>query len=264
LDSKKVVLVTGSTSTIGRQLIEHLAARGCIVYAGARNPEKLTKKVNYIRPITLDITVDNDCKTAIQRIVDEEGRIDVLINNAAYTLTGPITDFNAQDYINLLDTNVVGAFRLLRCVYTHMKQQKSGRIINITSLNGLVSLPNFSLYSSSKFALEALGLALRQEWQQDGIWITNVAPGALKSELQVGDQGINTDRTARQKFWILRILMPMVTQKKVVEKIATVIYCKTPPARVILGMDAHITTFLNRVLSSTMWDLLLRFVWNKK
>ncbi len=257
-----VILVTGGSGGLGKVLVETLAAKNFIVYSGDLKPGDNTDN-ELIRPLEFDITSDQDCSDAIQKIIDEEGRIDILINNAAYSLAGPTVDFETDDFINIINTNAVGSFRLLRNVYHHMKKQGSGRIINITSLNGLIAFPNFGLYSASKFAAEALGTALRYEWQKDGIWVTNIAPGAIKSD--DGDNiKMSSHKSAREKFFLLRVLLPMTTRKMIVKKIEKVIDSPSPPARVIIGMDALITTLLKRLLPLYFWDLLLRYIWNKK
>ena len=259
---RKTILITGCSSGLGEKLAEALSSRGYKVYAGARNPEDIKIRGKLIRPVKLDITKEAQCEEAIRYIIEKEGKIDVLINNAGYTIAGPTSDFTPQDYLNILDTNAVGAFRLVRLVLPQMKKQKSGKIINITSLNGLISLPNFGLYSSSKFALEALGQALRYELAKDNISVTNVAPGAILSKSLKGKS--LPHRSAREKFLLLKILMPMITQEEVVRKINSIIDNPHPPARAILGRDAKITYFLQKVLPFSVWDKLLLFVWNKK
>lgn len=260
---KRVVLVTGCTSGLGEALARSLSSVGFTVYAGARNPDKLKVKAIRLHPVRLDITSDRECELAVKKIIKEEGRIDVLINNAGYTLVGRTAGFSPQEYLQILNTNAVGAFRLIKLVYPHMKAQKSGKIINITSLNGLVSLPNFGLYSSSKFALEALGLALRYEFAKDGVWVTNVAPGAIARKSE-GIEKRLPHRTAREKFFLLRLVMPMITQEKVVGEILRLLKNPSPPARLVLGADAKITSRLHKLLPGGIWDKLVRYVWSKK
>lgn len=264
----QVILVSGCSRGLGKLLVETLAARGFVVYAGIRKPEDIehlrhTWKESYssIYPLKLDITLDKDCQRAVKKIIAKEKHIDVLVNNAGYGLSGPTDRFTSQEYLDILDTNAVGAFRLIREVIPQMRSQKRGQIINITSLNGIVSLPNFGLYSSSKFALEALGLALRQELKKDGIWVSNIAPGAIASKKKFINKPSHVP--AREKFWLIRILMPMVTQEEVVRAVEKVINQPKPPAQVILGRDAQITTFLQRFLPQRIWDFLLSFVWQK-
>jgi NAD(P)-dependent dehydrogenase (short-subunit alcohol dehydrogenase family) len=261
--TKKVVLITGCTSDLGGALAESLVSRGYIVYAGAREPKTLRSDTALLHPVRLNVTIENECKDAVNKIIEEEGRIDVLINVAANSLAGPTIEFSEKEYLDILNINTIGAFRLIRLVCPHFISQRSGRIINITSINGLVALPNFGLYSSSKFAIEALGLSLRYELAKYGVWVTNVAPGAIASGDKVDSKKL-PHKSAREKFWILRVLMPMVSRKKIVQKIIDTLDCHLPPARILLGTDAKIMYFLQRFLPQRVWDWLIRFIWNKK
>ncbi|OGM10393.1 hypothetical protein A2159_01945 [Candidatus Woesebacteria bacterium RBG_13_34_9] len=254
---KKVVFITGASSGLGKVIADKLDSEGYVVYRGVKEQEEVRHK----KDIRLDISSDDDCAIAIEKIRKEESRIDVLINNAGYTLAGETCKFGSNEYLNILNVNSVGAFRLIKKVVPIMKKQRSGKIINITSLNGLVSLPNFGLYSSSKFALDAQGIALRYELAKDGIWVINVAPGAIENK----EKSTNLPhKPAREKLWILKLLMPMISREEVSEKIEEIIKKPNPPARVILGNDAKITYFLQRFLPSCCWDKLMLYVWNKK
>lgn len=264
----QIVLITGCSRGLGKLLTETLTSKGFIVYAGLRKPGDVKRLKSLwkdshptIHTMKLDITVEEDCKKAIREIVVNEGRIDILINNAGYTLAGPVNGFTAQEYLDILNTNTVGTFRLIQEVVPQMRSQKAGRIINITSLNGLLVFPNFGLYSSSKFALEALGLALRYELKNSSIWVTNVEPGAIATESAPPKKFSHVP--VREKFWLIRKLMPMVTQEKVIKKIEKVINSSRPPARVIIGRDAKVTTFLQRFLPQRLWDFLLSLIWKR-
>lgn len=257
---KKIILITGASSGLGKTLVKELS-KNFVVYAGARNPEGVEEGRN-IKPIKLDITSEKDCLDVVERIVEKEGRIDVLINNAGYALVGPTTDFKTEEFLKILDTNIVGAFRLIKYAVPYMKKQKGGRIINITSLNGIISLPNFGLYSSSKHGLHALGIALRYELQKYGIWVTNLAPGAIASESKTTKS--LPHKPAREKFRILSVLMPMLTKRDITEKVREIIDSYHPPAQVIMGADAKITAFLSRFFPSFVWDYLMNLVWSKK
>jgi NAD(P)-dependent dehydrogenase (short-subunit alcohol dehydrogenase family) len=256
----KVILITGTSSGLGEVITKILSSQN-IVYAGARSPDEVPVGTN-IKPIKLDITSEADCKEGVEKIIREEGRIDVVINNAGYGLVGPTTDFSSEDFLKILDTNTVGAFRLIKYVVPHMKKRKEGRIINITSLNGLISLPNFGLYSASKHGLEALGIALRYELIKYGIWVTNLAPGAIYSKEEYTKA--LPHKPAREKFRILYFLMPMVTREQIARKIEELIETPRPPVEVLMGADAKITTFLKRFLPSFAWEYLMNFVWSKK
>lgn len=257
---KKIILITGANSGLGKTLAKELS-KDFVVYAGARNPGEVEEGRN-IKSIKLDITSEKDCKDAMEKVVENEERIDVLINNAGYALVGPTTDFKTEEFLKILDTNIVGAFRLIKYAVPYMKKQKGGRIINITSLNGIISLPNFGLYSSSKHGLHALGIALHYELQKYGIWVTNLAPGAIASEGKTTKS--LPHKPAREKFRILSLLMPMLTRRDVAEKVRELIDSSHPPAQVIMGADARIVTFLKKILPSCLWDKLLFYIWSKK
>ncbi len=258
---QKVILITGTSSGLGKVLAEKFSSRNT-VYAGTRDQNEAPVGKN-IKPIKLDITSEKDCREAVEGIVKEKGRIDVLINNAGYGLAGPATDFSSEDFLKILDTNTVGAFRLIKYAVPYMKKQRRGKIINITSLNGLLSLPNFGLYSASKHGLHALGVALHYELAKYGIFVTNLAPGAISSGLE-GKGKLFPHKPAREKFRILNFLMPMVTREQVAQKIQEIMETPRPPAQIVMGADARITTFLKRFLPPFAWEYLMNFVWSKK
>ncbi len=263
---KQVILITGCSSGLGKFLAEKLSQRGSIVYAGVRNESdkknlegfSQEKKV-LLHPVILDVTRQNTIHAAIKRITTTEKRIDVLINNAGYTLTGPAMSVSMQDFQKLLDVNVLGAFALMQAVYPSMKKNGRGKIINITSLNGLLALPNFSLYSASKFALQALSIAMRYELQKERIWITTLAPGAIGHNHTMDTKEL-PHKPAREKFFLLKLLMPMVKEEEIAKEIETIIASDEPKSTIILGNDAYITLFLQRFLPAIVWEKLMHFV----
>jgi short-subunit dehydrogenase len=258
----KVVLITGASSELGGEIIKKFLNEKYVIYAGTREVNKIKIYHPKLHPIKLDITSDKSCIQAVKRIFKLEGRIDVLINAAGYSTAGPALDINPNDYLFLLNTNVVGAFRLIQQVVPIMKKLKQGRIINITSLCGLISLPNFGAYSSSKFAFEALGSALRYELAKDNIWVTNVAPGAIKSN------NVNKismpHKPMREKIRLLSLLMPMITPETIAQKIFKITKKNRPPASLILGIDSKISYLLHKLLPSRLWDRLQFFLLYKK
>jgi short-subunit dehydrogenase len=252
---KKVVLITGGSSGLGKQLVSFLRMKEYIVYSGVRK-----KDSSDAYSLSLDVTNFDQCEDAIKTIIQKEGRVDVIINNAGNTIVGPFENFSDKDFLQLLDVNTVGAFRLMKAVLPYMEKQKGGRIINITSLNGSVALPNFSLYSASKFALDALGSATRIEMSKKNICITNVAPGAMKRESS--ESKALPHKSAREKFLLLRLLMPIIEYKDVVQEVVKIIESKYPPLRVVIGNDAKITLLVQKILPASFFERLLQFVWN--
>ncbi|HET7098877.1 MAG TPA: SDR family NAD(P)-dependent oxidoreductase [Patescibacteria group bacterium] len=257
----KIILVTGASSGLGKAIVTNLSSRGFTVYAGARDLSKLVKGKNII-PVMLDITIDDSCKKVVEKIIKKDGKIDILINVAGYSLSGPTLDFSSKDFSLILNTNVIGAFRLIKEVVPNMQKRKSGKIINITSMSGLIAFPNFGLYSASKFALEALGKSLGYELAKDHISVTNVAPGAIKSETEV--KPLFKHKTAREKFKFLNFLMPMVTKEQISNKVLDIIKDPNPPPSVILGADTKIIYFIQKILPTALWNKLQYFVWNRK
>lgn len=256
---QKVALVTGASSRLGNLVINEFLSKGFIVYGASRKSTSGKHK-----SIKLDVTSDRDCKTAITKIIKEEGRLDVLVNVAGVTFTGEGVSFSSNDYLDILNTNAVGAFRLLREVVPHMKGQGGGKIINVTSLNGLVSLPGFALYSSSKHALEALGLAMSYELKANNIYVTNIAPGAIDFGSMKNEKKSTAHKPAREKFRILYYLLPMVKAHGIAKKVLEVAESKHPTNRIVMGRDARIMTTMQRVLPRRVWNSLMNYVWHKK
>lgn len=265
---QQVALISGCSGNLGRLAVEALGAHGFVVYAGLRNISTHEELTSYwqsrypnVHPISLDVTRDVDCQAATGHIMAAHGRLDILINNAALSLAGPTDQFTTQQFLDLLNVNLVGAFRLTREAVRVMKQQRSGRIINITSLNGLVALPNFGLYSASKFGLEALGSALRIELRSSNIWLTNIAPGAIRSD-EVSSPRSLPHTPAREKFRLLRVALPMISTTDVVHAILKVVHSPAPPANLTLGRDARLAILLQRYLPNPIWNALIQRLWD--
>jgi NAD(P)-dependent dehydrogenase (short-subunit alcohol dehydrogenase family) len=159
----KVALVTGSTTGIGYETAIHLAKNGFLTYATVRNLQK-SKEIQEIAEaerlpldvIQLDVTNDESIAMAINRVISESGRIDVLVNNAGYGLIGSVEDMSIEELKAQYGTNVFGVFRVTKTVLPYMRKQHSGSIINISSIAGRIALPLYSAYVSTKFAIEGL------------------------------------------------------------------------------------------------------------
>lgn len=255
---KKVALITGATSDLGKEVVKKLSAKGYIVFATSR--EKFTPENKNVVAFLLDVRNREKCEDVVKKIIKKRKRIDCLINIAGYTISGPTLSFEEDDLKELLDVNLFGPFRLIKIVYPFMKRAGGGRIINITSLNGLVSLPNFGLYSSSKHALEALGNALYYELYKEKIFVTNLAPGAIKKE---DGKLLIPHKPAREKFFILKLLMPMLKAEEVAEVIVELLENPSPPPTLVMGADAKIVLALKGILPGFIWSRLMRYVWER-
>lgn len=262
---KKVIVITGCSSGLGKFMAEQLAREGNIVYAGIRDREKINKlrtewKSNNlpIHTISLDITSP---KNTLKNIFKKEKRINVLINNAGNTISGPAMEESIDNFKKLLEVNLFGAFKMMLEIYPMMKKQGGGKIINITSLNGLLALPNFALYSASKFALQGLSNAVKYEVQRDNIWVTALSPGAIERDRNNAKKLSHIP--AREKFFFLKLLIPMLQPHDILRKINELIQMEEPPSTVIMGRDAKITLFLQKFLPQFFWERIMYFVWNK-
>ena len=180
----KVVLITGGSSGIGKAIGEFLFHKGFIVYGTSRNPEKIT---NSIFPLlALDVRNTESIQDAVAKVIALSGRIDVVINNAGVGITGPLEEIPTAEIKNNFETNFFGPIEVMKAVLPQMRSQKSGLIINITSIAGYMGLPYRSVYSASKGALELITEALRMEVASFGIHITNVAPGDFATNIASG------------------------------------------------------------------------------
>jgi NAD(P)-dependent dehydrogenase (short-subunit alcohol dehydrogenase family) len=176
----KVVLITGCSTGIGRDLAQRLTESSYTVVATARKVEALNDIPAALK-LPLDVTCPESVCCAVDEVIQRFGRIDALVNNAGYGLRGVVEEISDEQARQVYDVNVFGMIRMVRAVAPHMRKQKSGRIINVSSIAGRVSTPVNGLYSSTKFALEALSDALRVELAPFGVQVVVVEPGAIKT-----------------------------------------------------------------------------------
>ena len=180
----KVVLITGGSSGIGKSIGEFLQQKGFVVYGTSRNPERIENSVFPL--VALDVRNTESIKKAVSEVIEKSGRLDIVINNAGVGITGPLEEIPSEEIKNNFETNLFGPIEVMKAVLPQMRTQKSGLIINITSIAGYMGLPYRSVYSASKGALELITEALRMETKSFGIHITNVAPGDFATNIAAG------------------------------------------------------------------------------
>lgn len=180
----KVVLITGGSSGIGKSIGEFLHQKGFVVYGTSRNPEKVLNSVFPL--IALDVRNADSIHLAVAEVLATSGKLDVVINNAGVGITGPLEEIPMNEIRNNFETNFFGPIEVMKAVLPQMRGQKSGLIINITSIAGYMGLPYRSIYSASKGALELITEALRMEVKSFGIQITNIAPGDFATNIAAG------------------------------------------------------------------------------
>jgi NAD(P)-dependent dehydrogenase (short-subunit alcohol dehydrogenase family) len=179
-----VVLITGGSSGIGKSIGEFLHKKGFVVYGTSRHPEKITS--SQFPLIALEVRDVQSIQKAITEVISKSGKLDILINNAGVGITGPIEEIPIEEIKNNFETNLFGPIEVIKAVLPQMRLQKSGTIINITSIAGYMGLPYRGIYSASKGALELITEALRMEVKPFGIQVTNVAPGDFATNIAAG------------------------------------------------------------------------------
>ncbi len=179
----KIVFITGASSGIGKSIALYLHDKGYVVYGTSRNPDKVDVPFSMV---ALDVTKEETIQEAITEVVKKEGKIDVLINNAGKGITGPIEDTPTDEMRENFNTNFFGVIDVVKAVLPQMRAQKSGLIINTTSIAGYMGLPFRGIYSASKGALELVTEALSMEVKSFGIKVVNVAPGDFATNIASG------------------------------------------------------------------------------
>lgn len=178
----KAVLITGSSSGIGRATAGRLAEKGWTVYATARRPEGLADlEAQGCRPLQLDVTNEKSMTAAVAHIQDAEGAIGVLINNAGYSQSGAVETVSMSRVQRQFETNLFGPWRLIQLVLPGMRRQHWGKIVNISSMGGRLTFPGAAAYHATKHGLEALSDALRFEVGGFGVDVIVIEPGLIRT-----------------------------------------------------------------------------------
>ncbi|UJB19644.1 MULTISPECIES: oxidoreductase [Lysobacter] len=184
MSNSKVVLVTGVSSGIGRATAIRFSEQGCRVFGTVRNIAK-AQPIPGVELIEMDIRDEASVKNAVQAVTAKADRIDVLVNNAGVTLLGSTEETSIAEAQLLFDTNILGVLRATQAVLPHMRKQRSGRIVNVSSVLGFLPAPYMSLYSASKHAVEGMSETLDHEVRQFGIRVTLVEPSFTRTNLDL-------------------------------------------------------------------------------
>ncbi len=254
--NKPVALVTGASSGIGQATAELLAAHGFSVFGTSRSP--LTEKRSYTW-LPLDVCSDDSVQAAVQALLAQTGRIDLLVNNAGYVQFGASEESSLADAQAQRDTNLFGVIRMVKAVLPVMRQQGSGRIINVSSIVGQVAPPYAGLYAASKFALEGLSEALSAEVRPFGVSVSLVEPGYVNTPI-VSELPINLiaaytpGRLAAQQSLNAGTKngMEPVTVAHVILRAATT----RPRLRYPVGQDGKTVLLLKRLLPEAAFERL--------
>lgn len=271
-----VAVVTGSSSGIGLATSLALARNNYLTYATMRNLAKrdsiqstAEKQHLSIRTVQLDVTDENSVKNAIQSILSESGRIDLLVNNAGYGLTGALEDIRIDEIRALYETNLFGVIRVTQAVLPTMRKQGSGRIINISSGAGRIGYPGGSAYVSSKFALEGLSESMAYEIEQFGIRTVLVEPGFVRTNF--GENIVITKKAQDPNSPYSQMMMQMKSssyRRRMIENasdadlVASVVIeaatAKEPNLRYLAGKDVQQMVAAKKNMSDEEFQKMIR------
>jgi short-subunit dehydrogenase len=260
----KVVLITGISSGFGKEIAGHLAKKGYTVYGSVR---KKIEPTAGIQLLILDLTDNESIIKAVNSVIEIEGRIDVLINNAGMHTGGSFETTVMENAKLQIETNVIGLINITRAVLPVMRKQGEGTIVNFSSIGGLMGLPFQSFYSASKFAIEGLSEALRMELRAFNIKVVVINPGDFNTNNTVNRQKfINTDINdpyCKQFDKTLSIIEQDETcgwePKKMASKIQKIIESTNPSHNyVVASFEQKLAVILKKILPRKLFEMMLR------
>jgi NADP-dependent 3-hydroxy acid dehydrogenase YdfG len=291
----KAVLVTGCSSGIGEATARRLADHGWSVYASARRPESIEHLASAgCKLLTLDVTDEQSMSAAVEQIEREHGSVGVLINNAGYSQGGPIEQVGMEAVRRQFETNVFGVIALTQMVLAAMRKQRWGKIVNVGSMGGKLTLPGGGLYHATKYSLEAISDALRFEVRGFGVDVVLVEPGLITTEFgktaaaTVGEAGfggrprnggegaearsVGTAEEADDPYKKFNAKLAAMTAgvyegpmrhlgggpDVVAKAIEKAISRRKAPSRMLLTPSAHLTVLQRKLLPDRLWDAMLR------
>jgi NAD(P)-dependent dehydrogenase (short-subunit alcohol dehydrogenase family) len=266
VETKHVALVTGASSGIGKSLALRLLSDGYIVYGAARRVDRM-RDIEAAGGVALlmDVTDENSMVAAVELIIRERGRINILINNAGYGQMGALEDVPMKEGRRQMEVNLIGVARLTQLCLPHMREQKSGKIINVSSIGGKLATPLGGWYHASKFALEGYSDALRMEVRPFGIDVIVIEPAgtdsewmpiALKEAERYSGKGAYASLVGAlhtSSAWQRKMPPPTVVTNLIVNALKA----KRPRTRYYGGTGAGPILFLKRFLSDRVFDRLI-------
>ena len=246
---KRVWFITGASRGIGALIAEAALADGNAVVAAGRNVSAIVERLGNsvaLLPVVLDVTNEAQARAAVQAAVEKFGRVDVLVNNAGFGLLGAVEESADKDVRRMYDTNVFGLLNVTRAVLPTMRANRSGHVINISSIGGYRAAAGFGVYSSTKFAVEGITEALRAELIPLGVHATVVEPGYFRTDFldpsslivapDVIDDYDETSGAVRRKAVEMNHNQPG-DPTKLAAAMITLVDASNPPLRLPLGTD---------------------------
>jgi len=260
---RKIVFITGISSGFGKCTAEYLASKGHVIYGTSRKEIEVNGPINVLK---VDITDKTSVKMAVETVLQREGRIDVLINNAGMGISGPIEYASEEDIELQMSTNFTGMVNVIQSVLPSMRNEKSGTIINISSIGGVMGLPFQGFYSASKFAIEGLSEALRMELKPFHIKVIVIRPGDFSTSFTSNRKieiNLNGNDSYKQQFQ--RSISIIETDEKggkkpedFAIKLARIIDQKNPRSTYIISTaEQKLAVVLKRLLPDALFSAIL-------
>ena len=264
-NERKVVLVTGVSSGTGREAAQLLGERGFRVIGSARNPHRV-EPISGVELVQLDVTDDASAMEAVESVARETGRLDALINNAGYALVGALEETSLREAHEQFETNFFGVLRMVNAVLPIMRRQAGGRIVNVSSVVGVIPEPYMGVYVASKHALEGYTETLGHEVRQFGIRVSLIEPGFTKTSL--GTNGRRTDAVLdeyggqREKAlaFIERQIRNGAKPRPVAEAIYNALTANSPRLRYRVGRQVNLVIALKWLLPEAVFYQVVRRV----
>jgi len=275
MSNSKIVLITGATAGIGRTTALYLAQLGHHVIASGRKPAELAKletealgRGGRLDAITLDVTSPASIAAAVDAVdnlTDGKGP-DVVINNAGFGVLGPTSEISDAEMRRQYETNVFGLMNVTRAFLPKMRERRTGRIINVSSVGGRITLPYFGVYNSTKYAVEALSDALRYELQPFGIDVALIEPGVIRTNFEataaVGLQSVagGPYRAALAKYEEMSRSADRFASNPIVvaKAIARAVGARRAAARYVAPRRTNLVFVLSALLPTAIWDWAMR------
>jgi len=279
-DERKVALVTGSSTGIGFEISLALARNGFYTYGTMRNMQDsnrimdISKKEQLsLEVLHLDVNDDKSILDTINKINEKNQRIDVLVNNAGYALAGPLEGTSMDELKAQFETNFFGAIKVMQSVIPIMRNQKSGRIVNITSMGGRVAVPLDSIYHGTKFALEGVSECIRYELGPFGIKIILIEPGAVGSNfwknLKMTSVSQSPNSPYRQMIDDISKVFSKMTENvihpsEVAKVVVDAVTSEDPEFRYVVGKDANMILDAKKNMSEREYEHFIKEQFNLK